>query len=351
MDNFSNAKVYTTAANSSISSTLSANIKDKKSNGSNGDDYKPINYPSTTSSSSSAPAPSTKTSAIMAKHKITNNFKLPSFPVYVPSTTLASTLQHFQSTDPGSNNEASKNKDLLDSVSSTATTSISHLSSVSSSSPSSSGLNTNTLSLGRINPYLYQSESSLTNNSNVTMTTSITSSTCNTNNEKTASYTSPFLDQQSSYNNVFSSATLPKTSSSTHTDSYVSKLAHSVSGKNSEFSTSGHNKDTSSYSSYKYSTDYYSNITTTNNSSSNGTSTYTSSASDNIYRVQYSATNPFLDPLESSSSSSSTQDKEKEKDPLTSIFSKATATARGASSMVSEIARKFEKLDFEEDLK
>lgn len=282
MDNFTNPKIYTTTANHSSSSLTEV-----------------------------------KTSATMAKHKITNNFKLPPFPVYVPSsTTFSSTLQ-LQSTDPGSNNEASTNKDILESSN---PTSISHLSSVSSSSPS--GLKTSsTLSLGRINPYLYQSESSLTNNSNnVTMTTSITSS--NRNNEITASYTSPFLDQQSSYNNVCSSAaTLPKLST---TDSYAKKLSHNTS------------------LSYKYSTDYYSNITTTNNSSSNGTSTYTSSSSDNIYRVQYSATNPFLDPLDTVPSADN---------GLSSMFSKATAARNGATSMVSEIARKFEKLDFDEDLK
>lgn len=325
MDNFTNARIYTTAASSSLLSSTSFE-KEKKPSESKRDDislYKPISYPSISSTSSSPSSVTKPTSATMVKHKITNNFKLPPFPVYVPSTTFASTL-HLQSPDPGSNNEASNNK----SKDTSNPTSISHLSSVSSSSPS--GLNTtcssSTLSLGRINPYLYQSESSLTNNSNnVTMTTSITSS--NTNNEVTASYTtSPFLDQQSSYNNVCSSATLPRSS---NTDSYVSKISHSSSGKDNSYS-------------YKYSTDYYSNITTTNNSSSNGTST--NSASDNIYRVQYSATNPFLDPLDPAPSTSADNG-------LSSIFSKASATARGASSMVSEMARKFEKLDFEEDLK
>lgn len=337
MDNFTTAKVYTTAANTSTLSSSSSIEKDKKSNDKNGDDislYKPITYLNNTTSSSST----TTASATMVKHKITNNFKLPPFPVYVPSTTFSSSSLNLQSTtDPGSNNEASnKIKDTLESVSSTINpTSISHLSSVSSS-VSPSGLNT-TLSLGRINPYLYQSESSLSNNSNnVTMTTSITSS--NTNNELTASYTSPFLDQKPNYNNVCSSATLPKSSSTN--DSYVSKLSHSIGGKSSEFSSG----NDSSYS-YKYSTDYYSNITTTNNSSINGTSTF-SSASDNIYRVQYSATNPFLDPLDSATPPQT------DTNGISSIFSKATATARnGASSMVSEIARKFEKLDFDEDLK
>jgi hypothetical protein len=333
LDNFTTPKVFTIAANTSSSSLE----KDKRNNDKNGDDislYKPINYLNDATASPSTP----KTSATMVKHKITNNFKLPPFPVYVPSTTFSSSTLNLQSsTDPGSNDEASKNKkDTLESTSVTInSTSISHLSSVSSSA-SPSGLNTsnsacsvNTLSLGRVNPYLYQSESSLSNNSNnVTMTTSITSS--NTNNEKTASYTSPFLDQKSNYNNVCSSATFPKSSSSSN-DSYVSKLSHSMAGS-----------ENSAYS-YKYSTDYYSNITTTNNSSSNG-----SSASDNIYRVQYSATNPFLDPLDSAPPSVS----QSETNGLSSIFSKATTTARsGASSMVSEIAKKFEKLDFDEDLK
>ena len=264
----------------------------------------------------------------MAKHKITNNFKLPPFPVYVPSTDFTTTLQSFQSTDSGSNNEASKSKDTLDSKSYMTTTNLS----VSSSESPSSELNGNTtssvnktLSLGRINPYLYQSESSLTNNSN--NVTSITSS-----NEITASYTSPF---QSNYNNISSSATLSKSSTQ---DSYVhSKTPQNLTEKSSD-------------TSYKFSTDY--NKTTTNNETS---TTYTTSASESMYRVQYSATNPFLDPLDKTSSSTTTTtttSSSSDNNDLSSIFAKATATARsGTSSLVSEIARKFEKFDFEDDLK
>lgn len=341
LDNFTKAKLYTNVANTTISSSSSSLVNDKKSSCTNGDavsSCKSIKISFKTAST--LPPSSTKASATMVKHKITNNFKLPPFPVYVPSPTFSSSNLNLQSiTDPSSNdNNASNNKVMLDESSSvlpeTNPISTSHLSSVSSFS---SGLNAksvcsaNSLSLGRINPYLYQSESSLTNNfNNVTMTTSKTSN--NINNEITTSYTSPLLDQQSSYNNVSSCVTLPKLSSTN--DSYVSKFSHNVI------------KDTS-YS-YKYSTDYYSNITTTNNSSSNQTSTYTSSASDNLYRVQYSATNPFLDPLESGPSSSSA-----ETNGLSSIFSRATAAVHtsGNTNIVSQIARKFEKLDFEEDFK
>lgn len=329
-DKFTIQNTFTTAANSS-STRSSLDNTNKKTNENNTHEisfYEPINYLDNPTTS----VLTTKASATMVKHKITNNFKLPPFPVYVPSTNFSSsTLNLHSSTDLGSNNETSnKSKETLEASSVSPkinSTSISHLSSVSSTT-SPSGLNATTL--GRFNPYLYQTESILSNNSNnVNMTTSMTSS--NINNEKTASYTSPLLDQKTSYNKVCSSATMSKLSS--EDDSYVNKLSHGIVDKENSYS-------------HKYNTAYYSNVTTTNNLSSNGTSTYTTSASDNIYRVQYSATNPFLDPLDLTGASQTGSN------GLTSVFSNATVPVRSeASNKVSEIAKKFEKLDFNEDLK
>ena len=111
-------------------------------------------------------------------------------------------------------------------------------------------------------------------------------------------------------------STLPKTTGSS---SIISKYD----------SDCDNDKTSTSYTpSYKYNTtDFYSNHTSTN-----GTSIFTSSSSDNnMYRVQYSATNPFLDPVEHSQTDSSD-----------SSFLR---------SSVSETRKKFEKLDSEEDLK
>lgn len=251
---------------------------------------------------------------------VTNNFKLPPFPVYVPSTSLPSTshLTSDSKAEASTTAFSSKYSDspTSSSVTTAYSTTLSRLSS-SSASPSRTINNVNTTStlplhLGRNNPYLYQSESNF-NNSNVTSTTSTTHS-----NPTTSSFSSPVTSYASSpssnYNNVYS--TLPRTTGSKYDND---------------------DKLTTSYSSYKYSTDYYSNLSsTTNNSSNNGTSTFTSSSSDNnMYRVQYSATNPFLDPVDPTPANTSGADN------ISSLL-------RGS---VSETKKKFEKLDSEEDLK
>lgn len=294
-----------------------------------------INSVTTASSNSSSNVNSIPTKTVSVKTNgsktsttVTNNFKLPPFPVYVPSTSLPSTSHLTSDSGLNSKTETSTTAFSLkysdsppsSSVTSTYSTTLSRLSS-SSSSPSRTINNVNTstlpIHLGKNNPYLYQSETKFTN-SNVTLT-----STTNINPPAT-SYTSPvtsYLGHSSNYNNVYS--TLPKTIGSS---SYSSRY------------DSNNDNDKSYSSSYKYSTDYYSNLTsTTNNSSNNGTSTIASSSSDNnMYRVQYSATNPFLDPVEPSPTANASG-----VDNISSLL-------RGS---VSETKKKFEKLDSEEDLK
>lgn len=302
--------------------------------------YKPSSYslsssPGSGSSSSTivTKTVSVKTNGTNGKSSttVTNNFKLPPFPVYVPSTSLPSTIHLTSDSGLSSKTETSttafsskySDSPASSSVTTAYSTTLSRLSS-SSSSPSRTINNVNTtntlpLHLGRNNPYLYQSESNFTNSN-------VTSTSTTTNSNPTTSYSSPvtsYPSSQTNYNNVYS--TLPKTTAS----SYSSKFD----------SINDDDKLTSSYSSYKYSTDYYSNLApTTNNTSTNGTSTYTSSSSDNnMFRVQYSATNPFLDPIEASPSTTSTLGS----DNISSLL-------RGS---VSETKKKFEKLDSEEDLK
>ena len=311
---------------SEASSTTSPSVTSK-------DDDITIYKPSYSLSSSSSNIPmktvSVKTNGSKTATTVTNNFKLPPFPVYIPSTSLPSITSHLSS-DSGLNSKSetsttafsSKYSDspASSSVTTAYSTTLSRLSS-SSSSPSRTINNVNTstlpLHLGRNNPYSYQSESNFTN-SNVTSTSA--TATANSN-ATTTSYSSPVTTSSysnSNYNNVYS--TLPKTTSSSYSSKYDSN------NDNEKLSTS--------FSSYKYSTDYYSNLTsTTNNTSNNGTSTFTSSDSSNMYRVQYSATNPFLDPLDSSSTIDT--------DNISSLL-------RGN---VAEAKKKFEKLDSEDDLK
>lgn len=346
---------------SSNGTTANGSEKRETKNGGDNDDitlYKPITYSlssttspsssSTTSASTSSTTNSdTKTTTVVTvngKHKITNNFKLPPFPVYVPSTDLPSfsltsstnslaSQKNDTTSSTSGYSSTSKYSDSTSAITSSYSTTLGRLANASSSpsrtiSTSANTPNTNTLPLhlGRTNPYVYQSDSN--NFNNTTTTSSISPMT-----SSTSSTTSSFLSQ-SNYNSIYS--TLPKT---TPGSSYTSKF------DTVKDSTS------SSYSYNSYSTDYYSNLATTNNNtSSNNTSTYTSgsnAASENIYRVQYSATNPFLDPIDTNSSSA---------DNTSSSF---TASRNGNSHhhhggsglSVSEIARKFEKLDSEEDLK
>lgn len=287
--------------------------------------YKSLSYSMTSTATSTAAATtssntiatktvSVKTNGSKMATTVTNNFKLPPFPVYVPSTSLPSTIHLSSESGLNSKSEtssaafSSKYSDSpVSSVTTAYSTTLSRLSS-SSASPSRTINNVNTtntlpLHLGRNNPYLYQSESNF--NGNAT----------------TASYSSPvasYASSQPNYNNVYS--TLPKTTAS------------------SSFSSSKYDNDndkmSSSYSSYKYSTDYYSNIASTTNNTTNGTST-SSSSDSNVYRVQYSATNPFLDPVDSPPITSGGPDN------ISSLL----------KSSVAETKKKFEKLDSEEDLK
>lgn len=296
--------------------------------------FKPATYTLSTTPSATmvTKTVSVKTNGANGKTTVTNNFKLPPFPVYIPSTSLPSVTSHLSDSGLNSKSQASSaaysskysDSPASSSVTTAYSTTLSRLSS-SSSSPSRTINNVNTTStlplhLGRNNPYLYQSESNF-NNSNVTSTTANGNPTAN------SSYSSPGTSYSQNYNNVYS--TLPKTTSNS---SYGSKYDSNNDNENL----------TTSFSSYKYSTDYYSNLTTSttnNTSSNNGTSTYTSSASDSnnsMYRVQYSATNPFLDPVESSPPS------------LTTGADNINSLLRGG---VSEMKKKFEKLDSEEDLK
>lgn len=302
--------------------------------------FKPLSYSMTSTTNLSGTATSTaaattsssntiatktvsvKTNGSKMATTVTNNFKLPPFPVYIPSTSMPSSIH--LSTESGLNSKSetstaafsSKYSDspASSSVTTAYSTTLSRLSS-SSSSPSRTITNVNTtntlpLHLGRNNPYLYQSESNFNRN------------------PTTASYSSPvasYTSSQSNYNNSYS--TLPKTTGSSTYGSSSSKYDND----NDKLSTSYS-------SSYKYSTDYYSNIaSTTNNTTTNGTST--SSASDNnVYRVQYSATNPFLDPVDTSPLIATTSSGS---DNISSLL-------RGS---VAETKKRFEKLDSEEDLK
>lgn len=299
--------------------------------------YKPTTYSQSCHIISSSNVPVTTTSSFATSHgastvTISNgkSFKLPEFPVYIPSTTP--TIKHADSgvtskTEPSSTAFSSKysDSDMSSSVTTAYSATLSRLSASStSSSPSrtiNSNVNTNTLplNLGRNNPYLYQSESN-SNNSNVTSTNS---------NNPTTSYASPVTSHvdssKTNYSNVY--GTLPKTNIS----SLISKFDSDNDKATSSYSGSAYS------SSYKYNTDYYSTLpsssTSKNDHTNNGTAT--SSANDNTYRVQYSATNPFLDPIESTSNNS---------DNLTSH-------TRSGNGSVSDSRKLFEKLDSEEDLK
>ncbi|KAL7020070.1 hypothetical protein ACKWTF_011371 [Chironomus riparius] len=288
-------------------------------------------------SSSSAAANTSTTVTTNGKHKITNNFKLPPFPIYVPPTDLplhltssTSSLAGLSSKNEPTSTAFSGTSKYSDSLTSSTTTTLGRLSNVSSSrtiTNSANTPNTNTLPLhlGRTNPYLYQSDSN--NFNNATATSSISPATT------TSSYLS-----QSNYNNIYS--TLPKTTGSSSTTSKFDTMTKDNNGSSGA--------GPSSYSYNSYSTDYYSNLATTNNNNtSSNTSTYTSSnVSENIYRVQYSATNPFLDPIDTNVTTQTASDN------MSSIFTATRNGNSGSSSMsVSEIARKFEKLDSEEDLK
>lgn len=282
--------------------------------------YKSISYTTTTPSSNTVATKtvSVKTNGSNGKTTVTNNFKLPPFPIYIPSTSLPSQLSH----DSGLSSKlgksaASKYNDSPESSSTTYATTLGRLSSsTSSASETINTVNTTStlpLHLGRNNPYLYQSESNF-NSSNVASKTTATEKS-----NPSISFASPvssFSSSQSNYNNVYS--TLPKTTSSS--SPYVSEY------------DSNNTKLSTNISSYKYSTDYYSNLTSTTNNTNNGASTHPTGTSDssNMYRVQYSATNPFLDPVEPSTT-----------DNISYLL-------RGS---VSETKKKFEKLDSGEDLK
>lgn len=280
--------------------------------------YKPLNY---SLLASPINVMATKTVSVKTNGSssttVTNNFKLPPFPVYVPSTTLPSTTESVLknkielSTTPVTLkfSDAPSSSSVMTAPSST----LSRLSDSALSTSTNNVNNTSTLplNLGRNNPYLYQSESNF-NSSNVTLTSKAKS---NLTSSFTNPVTSSFLSLQSSYNNVYS--TLPKTTGSS---TYICKYDADV-------------DNTKSSASYKYSTDY-SNI-----SSTNGTSTFANSSSDknvhstaNMYSVQYSATNPFLDPV----------------DPSNNTDNSESSLLRGG---VSEMKKKFEKLGSEEDLK
>lgn len=295
--------------------------------------YKAFSYSASTTaaasviSSGSTTAPpktvSVKTNGSKTSTTVTNNFKLPPFPVYVPSTSLPSVTHHTSESGLNSKSETStaafsskySDSPSSSSVTTAYSTTLNRLS--NSSSPSRTITNVNTtntlpLHLGRNNPYLYQSESNF-NNPTVT------------NSNPSENYSSPvtsYSSQQSNYNNVYS--TLPKTTGSS---SFASKY---------DSANSDTDKLSTSYSSYKYSTDYYSNLSSTT-SNSNATTSNGATSDNNMYRVQYSATNPFLDPLDPSPSNATTSGS----DNISSLL-------RGS---VSEAKKKFEKLDSEEDLK
>lgn len=269
--------------------------------------YKPPNYSlsSSTTTTSTPIAPKTVTVNVKsngASTTVTNNFKLPPFPVYVPSTNLPTIKDSSLNSklETSTSGFTSKYKDSkTSSLSVTSSTPLNRLPSPSSPRASTSILTATTTSS--------ETESNFTK-SNVTLA----SLKSNNNTKSFSSPESSSLLSHQSYNNVYS--TLPKTSASSITSKYDSDCD---------------NDKTSSYSSYKYSTDFYSNHTSTN-----GTSIFTSSSSDNnMYRVQYSATNPFLDPVDHSITDSS--------DNMGSFL----------RSSVSETRKKFEKLDSEEDIK
>lgn len=280
--------------------------------------YKPPSYSlssssSTTATSSAHVAPKTVTVSVKsngASTTVTNNFKLPPFPVYVPSTNLPTIKDKDKDSSLNSKLETStsgftsKFKDSkTSSLSATSSTPFNRLPSPSSSRASNSILTATTTSS--------ETESTFTK-SNVTLA----SLKSNNNTKSFSSPESSSLLSHQSYNNVYS--TLPKTSASSLTSKYDSDCDNE--------------KTSTSYTpSYKYSTDFYSNHTSTN-----GTSIFTSSSSDNnMYRVQYSATNPFLDPVDHSITQTDSSDN------MGSFL----------RSSVSETRKKFEKLDSEEDIK
>jgi hypothetical protein len=274
--------------------------------------YKPPSYSLSTSNittASSTPiAPKTVTVNVKtngASTTVTNNFKLPPFPVYVPSTSLPSIKDSSINSklETSTSGFTSKFKDSKTSLSVTSSTPLNRLPSPSSSRASNSILTSTSTSS--------ETESNFTK-SNVTLA----SLKSNNNTKSFSSPDSSSLLSHQSYNNVYS--TLPKTSASSITSKYDSDCDNE--------------KTSTSYTpSYKYSTDFYSNHTSTN-----GTSIFTSSSSDNnMYRVQYSATNPFLDPVDTSITQTDSSDN------MGSFL----------RSSVSETRKKFEKLDSEEDIK
>lgn len=272
---------------------------------------------STLSSSASKPLP-TKTVSVKtngdSSTTVTNNFKLPPFPVYVPSTSLTSTIAEQSLNKKVETVETTAFSSKFVDAKAISSSTTSSRSQTSSSLTTSNVSNTSSLPLhiGKNNPNVYQSETNFNSSMNVTSTSSKAKSSPST--DFSSPITSSYLSNQKNYNNVYSP--LPKNESST---SYISK-----------YDSNGDNGKSSGYSSHKYSNEYYSTLASTN-----GSSTFTSSATDNnVYRVQYSATNPFLDLVDPPAPTEGL-------DNISSLL-------RGS---VSETKKKFEKLDSEEDLK
>lgn len=276
---------------------------------------------------------------------VTNNFKLPPFPVYIPSSDIPSLISSRVSSRCGSISNFPSKLNSPDPSSSSGTTAFNNtlsnrLSALAASSSSSNrasspsrsnNYSTSTLPshLGRNNPYLYHSETNSNATTNVTSTTTsssiFSSSYSNSSNPTTTS--SSKLSQQSNYNSIYS--TLPKT-----TSSYVSKFDSS--NGSGDF---GRNKPshTSPFSKYSSNSEFYASSTTTNGSSTNGSSTYSNSNHSNVFKVQYASTNPFLDELSKPSASN-----DQSSDNIgSSLF----------RNSVSEARKKFEKLDAGESLK
>jgi hypothetical protein len=304
------------------------------------------------------PASNSKTKTVKVRSSdskettVTNNFKLPPFPVYIPSSDIPSLLSsransisnvHSKLNSPDSSYSSGTtafNASLTNRLSELASTTTASATSKSSPSRTINNYSTSTLplKLGRNNPYLYHSESNNTTSNEKSASTAASSSNSlstsgfSSSSPATSSYTS---QNQSNYNNIYS--TLPKT-----TSSYISKFdSASTNGGGNESSRS---YTTSPFSKYSNNHDYYSNnVSSTSTSHTNGTSTYTSSNNHNtnVFKVQYSSTNPFLDELNSSSKSSSSVKSNDDNIDGSSIF----------RNSVSETRKKFEKLEEELNLK
>lgn len=275
---------------------------------------------------------------------VTNNFKLPPFPVYIPSSDIPSLMSsrtnsisnvHSKLNSPDSSYSSGTiafNATLTNRLSALASTTASAVPSSPSRTINNYSTSTLPLKLGRNNPYLYHSESNNTTSNEKSASTAASSSNSlstsgfSSSSPATSSYTN---QNQSNYNNIYS--TLPKT-----TSSYISKYDSSNGSENSR----SYSHASSPFSKYSNS-EYYSNISTTSTTNTNGTSTYTSSNHNNVFKVQYSATNPFLDELNSKAPTSNSTKVNDNADNMSSIF----------RNSVSETRKKFEKLDSAEDLK